>query len=207
MVAFSVTANDAFENRAELIAVINDWMDREDLTGAAPQMIALAEDEIRLAVEPFFLEVSTSLISDASGRANLPADMKRLSRVLYDNEPVYQRGATAIARMNDDTTRPSAYTLEQGAIRLWPAAAHTVQVLYQPKLARLTEANPTNNLLNDFPSLYFYGAMVFAAGYVADDDRAVRFRALFDNIKAQVSDYYKMQRQGGPMVARVAFVP
>lgn len=207
MVAFALNANDAFDNFDELVAAINDWMDREDLTGAAPQMIALAEDEIRIAIEPFFLEVSTSLVSDDTGKANLPSDTKRISRVLYDGEPVPGRGVTAVGRMTEDTTQPWAYTMEQGAIRLWPAAAHTVQVLYQPKLRRLTSANPTNELLDEFPSLYFYGAMVFANGYVADDERAGRFRGLFDNMKEQVASYYKMQRQGGSMAARVSFVP
>lgn len=208
MTAFQIDANLAFDNYDELIAAIDDWMDRADLSGAAPQMIALAEDEIRIAVEPFFLETSTSLTSGTDGYAALPADLKQIKRVLYDNCSIPMRGINAVDRMTEDVTQPWAYTVERGGIRVWPAAAHTVSVLYQPKLARLTNANPTNNLLDEFPSLYFYGAMTFAAGYVADDQRAESvFRPMFETMLDKVADYYKMQRQGGPMVARVAFVP
>ena len=207
MVAFALNANLAFENYSELISAINDWMDRNDLTGVAPQMIALAEDEIRIAIEPLFLEATTSLVTDSTGIAALPSDLKQIKRVFYDNCSVPQRGINAVNRMTDDTTQPWAYSIERGSIRVWPAAAHTIDVLYQPLLPRLTNANSTNNLLDLFPSLYFYGAMVFSHGYVVDDERAARFRQLFDMMLEKVADYYRKQRQGGPMVPRVAFVP
>ena len=207
MTSFIIDANEAFDNFDELVSAINDWMDRSDLTAPAPQMIAMAEDEMRIRLEPFFLEVTTSLTSDSTGFAALPADAKSVKRVFYDKCSVPQRGVNSVDRMTDDTTQPWAYTMEQGGIRLWPAAAHTVDVLYQPILQRLTSGSPSNNLLDLFPSLYFYGAMTFACAYVKDDERAGMFRRMFDMMIGQVEDYYKKQSQGGPMVARVAFVP
>lgn len=208
MTAFQIDANLAFDSYSELITTINDWLDRNDLTGAAPQMIALAEDEIRLTVEPLFLETSTSLVTaETTGLATLPSDVKRVQRVLYNNCTVPQRGLNAIDRMSTDTSQPHAFTIEQGAIRVWPAGVHTVQVLYQPHMQRLSNAAPTNNLLDLFPSLYFYGSLVFANEYVADTDRAGIFRRMFDMQLAKVADYYRKQRQSGQMVARVSFVP
>lgn len=208
MTAFQVDANLAFDDYPALIAAIDDWMDRNDLSGVAPQMIALAEDEIRIELEPLFQETSTTLVSASTGIAILPNDMKSPKRVLYDGCTVPQRGLTAIDRMPEGSSRPWAYTVEQNAIRLWPAGEYTVQVLYQPLLERLTDANPTNRVLDVFPSLYFYGAMTFAAGYVADDERAESvFRPMFQTMLAKVGDYYRKQRHSGPMVPRVAFLP
>lgn len=208
MTAFQIPANEAFDDFDSLVEAINDWMDRSDLSGAAPQMIALAEDEIRLGVEPYLLETSQSLITDTSGFTPLPNDAKRIVRVLYDGHSVPQRAPNAVDRMTEDTARPWAYSLERGGIRVWPSAAHTVEVLYRPLIERLTNANPTNPLLDEFPSLYFYGAMTFASGYVADDRRAEGvFRPMFEAMLNKVAMYYKKQRQGGPMVARVPFVP
>lgn len=207
MTAFQIDGNLAFDNYDELIETINDWLDREDLTGVAPQMIALAEDEIKMAVEPYFLETLTSLVSDVGGFAALPTNTKRVKRVMYEGCSVPQRGINSVDRMTEDKTRPWAYTMEQGGIRVWPAAEHTISVLYQPRLERLTNGNPTNNLLDEFPSLYFYGSLVFAHGYVADDERAARFRRLFDMQLVKVRDYYLKQRHSGPMVARAPFVP
>lgn len=208
MTAFLINANLAFDNYSELITSIGDWLDRDDLAGKVPEFIALAEDKIRTRVEPYFLETTTTLTTDATtGVAALPSDFKQIKRVLYDGEAVYQRGTTAISDVTDDTTRPYAFTLEQGALRVWPAAAHSIQVLYQPLLPRLTNGNPTNNLLDLFPSLYFFGAMVFALGYLEDDERAAAFNIAFESALVEAADYYKAQRQSGPMVPRVPYTP
>lgn len=208
MPVFAVNANAAFDDYDELVDAINDWMDRDDLSGVAPQMIALAEDEMRLRLEPLFHELTVSVTTDETGAATLPTDLKRVERVLYDNKPLYQRGKTAVNNMTEDVSCPHGYTLEGGQIRLWPAAEHTVTILYTQLLTRLTRESPTNALLDLFPSVYFYGAMTFAEGYVAEDEgRKAEFRALFDNILNQAADYYRKQRYGGPLVARVPFVP
>lgn len=207
MTAFAISANEAFDDYDGLVAAINDWLDRADLDGVAGQMIALAEDEMRLELEPLFLEASTSLTTNESGFATLPSDTKRVKRVYYDGCVVPQRSVTAVENMPTDVSRPWSYTIEKGSIRIWPAAAHTVSVLYTTLLPRLTQANPSNNLLDLFPSLYFYGSMVFAHGYVVDDKRAARFRSMFDMQLAKVKRFYQDQREGGPMVARVPFVP
>ena len=207
MTAFSITANLAFDSKQELIDAINDWMDREDLSGAAPQMIALCEDEIRIAIEELLLETSATLQSDNNGLASLPADAKTVKRVIHNGCTIPQRGINAIDRMPEDKTQPLAYTLEQSSIRLWPLGEYTVDILYQPLLSRLTEANPSNSLLDLFPSLYFYGSLTFASGYVADDMRAAQFRSLFDLMLEKVRSYFINQRNAGQLAARVDFVP
>ena len=52
MTAFIINSNLAFDNYSELIAAINNWLDRDDLTAVCPQFIALAEDKIRKRIEP-----------------------------------------------------------------------------------------------------------------------------------------------------------
>ena len=207
MTAFIINSNLAFENYEELIDSINAWLDRDDLDNACPQFIALAEDKIRKRIEPYFLEVSTTLVTDEQGYSALPTDFKQIKRVLEDGEPIYQRGITAIGDMTEDTTCVAAYTIEREGLRVWPAAVQTLQVLYQPLLPRLSAGNPTNRLLDLFPSVYFYGSMMFALAYLEDDDRAASFRALFEESIEEVAKYYREQRQAGPMVARASFVP
>lgn len=206
MTAFNIDANEAFDNYDELVAAINDWMDRADLTGVAPQMIALAEDEMRIELEPYFLEASTTLTTDSSGYAALPSDAKRVVRVIYNNQVLPNWGSHTPDREHVGST-PRGYTMERGGIRIWPGGVVTLIVLYQPLLPRLSNGNPTNNLLDLFPSLYFYGAMVFAHGYVEDDARAARFRQMFDMMLAKVANYYRRQRRSGPLKPYTPFVP
>ena len=207
MTAFIINANLAFDNYGELIAAINDWLDRDDLTAVCPQFIALAEDKIRRRIEPYFLEVSTTLTTDEMGFSALPVDFKQAKRVISDKEPIYQRSPNAVGNMTEDTTCVAGFTLEKGGLRVWPAAVQTLELLYQPLLPRLTNGNPTNSLLDLYPSLYFYGAMSFALTYLEDDERAGQYLTLFEQALGEVASYYREQRQAGPMVARASFVP
>lgn len=206
MTAFAIQANLAFDNYDELIAAVNSWLDRSDLTDVAPQFIALAEDEMRIKLEPVFAETSTSLATDSTGFATLPSDCKRVSRIIIDNRVVPAWGAQSPDYEHLGSTA-RGFTLERGGVRVWPGGEYTATVLYQPLLERLSNANPTNNLLDLFPSLYFYGAMVFAHGYVEDDQRAASFRGLFDNMMEEVRQYYLRQRHSGPLTPRVACIP
>lgn len=204
MPSFAINANEAFDNFDELIEALNDWMDRDDLDGVASQLVALAEDEIRLELEPLFAEASASAMSDASGIAALPANMSALKRVLFDGVPVKQLSIHGLDNLPTSSTCPVGYTLERNSIRFWPNAAYTATLLYSPLLPRLSNANQTNELLDTWPSLYFYGAMTFAAGYVVDDNsRAANFRALFDNMLARVKKHYRDQRYSGPLTPNV----
>jgi hypothetical protein len=104
-------------------------------------------------------------------------------------------------------TEPLAYTIEAGNLRLWPSGDFTVSILYQPTLPQLSEASPTNTLLDKHPDLYFFGALMFATGYLANDERAAMFKALWDEAIESAKQYFTRQRFGGPLVPRVAFVP
>lgn len=205
MTAFSVPATAAFDSYASLVSALNDWLDRSDLDGVAGQMIALAEDEMIAGLSPLFAETSAS-VEIASGTGVLPADLAFLTRVVSDTRVLPQIGAQEGIAIEAGSV-PLAYSIEAAGLRVWPACDVTLTILYQPTLDRLTEANPSSLLLDQFPSLYFYGAMVFAHGYVVDDARAQNFRALFDNMMVKAKAYFTRQRYAGPLVPRVAFVP
>lgn len=205
MPAFSVPANLAFDSYTDLVAAISDWLNRSDLTGSAQSMIALAEARMRRELVPHFSEVSTSVTS-VDGVAALPADYGTLNRVTYSSTALPQVSPAAALGTGSGTV-PVAYTLEAGGLRLWPSGDYTVTLLYQPLLPQLSEANPTNTLLDNHPDLYFYGAMLFAEGYVANDTRAGLFKGLWDEALAEVKQFMLRQRYAGPLVPFVGFVP
>lgn len=205
MTAFAVPANTAFTNYSELVSTINDWMDREDLDGVAPQLIALAEDEMIARLSPLFQEKSVDVMA-VNGLAPLPTDYGILNRVIHDECTLPQYSAAAAVDVPKGSSAVG-YTLEADKLRLWPSGDHLVTLLYNPRLPRLSAGNPNNTLMDQFPSLYFYGAMVFANGYVVNDGRAATFRSLFDNMMQTAIRYYQRQRFAGPLVPRVSFVP
>jgi hypothetical protein len=193
MPAFSVPENLAFDDYTALIDGISDWLNRSDLEGSAPMMIALCEARLRRELQPFFAETSAT-VSSVDGVAALPTgcDIVRIAR--YDGGELRQVSAQAGGQYEADTA-PRAYTLEAGAIRLWPSCDVAVEIVYQPKLARLSEASPTNNLLSEHPDLYFFGAMLFAEGYVANDPRASVFKSLWDEAIYECKTFLGRQRR------------
>lgn len=206
MPAFSVPANLAFEDYTELTDAIADWMNRSDLSGAVQSMVALAEARMRRELAPFFGELSESIIC-TDGEGGLPDDFSIARRVVYDTRALDNVSAVGAYNITSTLAEPYAYSIEKGFLKLWPAVDATVTLLYQPTIPQLSEASPTNDILSAHPDLYFYGAMMFAEGYVANDMRAATFAQLFDSALADVKTYLTRQRYGGPLVPRVGFVP
>lgn len=205
MPAFNVPANLAFDDFPGLVNAINEWLDRNDLSGSAQGMIALAESRMDRELAPHFNEVSAS-VSTVDGVAALPSDCGTVSRVIYDGKALPQLSVSGGTRVYSGA-RPTAYTLEGGQIRLWPSGKYTVTLLYQPRLVPLSKAAPTNTLLDRHPDLYFFGAMMFANGYIDDDARAATFAGLWEGALDSARQYFTRQRFSGPLVPRVAWLP
>lgn len=195
----------AFGTYSELIATINDWLDRSDLSGSAESMIALTDAKMRRIFTPLFNEVSAT-VSVVSGLGVLPADYGLAVRVIYDGVALPQVG-DYIGTMAAAASEPVAYSFEQGKLRLWPSCTVTVSLLYQPALPALTSAAPTNSLLTLHPDLYFFGSMLFANGYLANDSRAANFKVLWEEALAEAKVYFTRQKFSGPLVPVVADVP
>lgn len=204
MPAFAVPVNLAFDTYGSLIAAIAEWMDRTDLTGSVQAMVALAEARMRRELAPHFSEVSAP-ITVTDGVGSLPADYGTMNRVLYDGKALPQMPVGGVPKLTGSI--PVGYTFEAGGIKVYPAFTGSVQALYQPKLPQLSDAVPTNTLLSQHPDLYFFGAMMFAEGFVANDARAALFKGLWDEALEGAKAYFARQRMASPMVPRVAWLP
>ena len=205
MTAFSVPENLAFDNYSDLAAAIAEWMDRSDLTGSVQTMIALAESRMRRELAPLFAETSAT-VATVDGLAALPSDCGTLNRVIYGTRTLPNLSVTAATAVVTGS-EPWAYTVEANQVRVWPSGDFTLSLLYQPTLPQLSESSPTNTLLSKHPDAYFFGAMVFAEGYVSNDNRAANFKALWDECLAEMKRYMTRQHFGGMLTPRVAFVP
>lgn len=193
MTAFDVPANLAFDNYTELTAAIGEWMDRSDLSGSIPAMIALCDARLRRELQPLFAETSAS-VAVTSGVGALPANCDIVRLVDYNGGEL-QQVPPQHGRQFPESTDPRGFSLEAGVLRVWPICDATVTVVYQPKLIALTETTPTNTLLSEHPDLYFFGALLFAEGFVANDARAATFKALWDEALAEAKRFLGRQRR------------
>ena len=205
MTAFSVPENLAFDNYSDLTAAIAEWMDRSDLTGSVQTMIALAESRMRRKLEPVFGE-ATATVSTTDGTGAQPTGCAVINRIVYDNRTLPHYSSFSAGDLSDPSIYPEpiAYTVEADMIRLWPPVDGTLTVFYRQTLPQLSESSPTNTMLSSHPDLYFFGAMMFAEGYVANDNRAAMFKALFDEGLDEAALYFDRQRYSGPLAPRIA---
>lgn len=200
----------AIADYTALVAAIGDWLDRNDLSGNAPTMIALCEARLKREVIPLFAEATVS-VTATGGLANLPADFGTLTRVVWNNgastrKTLKQIGLAQGTDIPDDNA-PAAYTLEANKLRLWPAGDFLVDILYYQTLTPLSATNTSNTLLKNHPDLYLFGALMYAEGFVANDERAGMFKAMWDEALAEVRVFLTRQRFAGPLVPRMSFVP
>lgn len=207
MPVFDVPANYAFDTYDELVAAINDWLDRSDLTGTAQQMIALCEARLRRELVPYFSQASASVVTDILGYGALPADYGTANRVIYGTATLPNISGAGGLTVSTSYTQPYAYSIEAGSLKVWPGVAATVTLLYQPLLPQLSVGTPSNSLLSAHPDLYFFGALMFANGYVANDVRAGLFKQLWDEAISEAKVYLTRQQFSGEMTPRVANIP
>lgn len=205
MTAFNVPANVAFDSYTELVEAINDWLDRSDLDGVAGQMIALAEAKLRRELASV-LDEKTATISIADGVGSLPTDFGKPIRVVHDEQVLPSLSRTEAPSILAGPF-PLGYTIEGQSLRVWPANDVSVSLFYHPTIPQLTSTTPTNDLLSRHPDVYFFGALMFAEGYLANDNRSALFKGLFDEAIADVKRYYRGQRYGGPLVPRLRYAP
>lgn len=203
-IAFNVPETLAFDTYQQLIEALNDWLDRSDLSGSAPAMIALCEARLRRELAPLVFE-TTQGVTVTDGVGAFTTGFDKIRAVFANGEPL-DEVAPDIGRQFAAGEYPQGYSLEANQIRIWPAWTGAINVLYQGRLPALSEANPSNDVLLQHPDVYFFGSMMFAEGYLANDDRAALFRALWVEAIEGLKQFYKDQRRNRPRLRNPAVV-
>jgi hypothetical protein len=203
-IAFSVPENLAFESYTQLIEAINEWLDRSDLNGSAPAMIALCEARLRRELQPLVFELSAPVVV-TDGTGELPPGFDSARGVSIGGNPV-DEVSPVIGQQFAPGTDPVGYSLEAGSLRIWPAWTGTATLLYRSKLPALSEANQSNEVLIQHPDVYFFGAMMFAEGFLANDSRAAVFKVMWDEAIESLRRYYIRQRRDRPRLRNPAVI-
>lgn len=204
MTIFAVPTNLAFETYGELIDAINDWMDRSDLTGSAPSMIALCEARLRRELASLPFETSAG-VNVTNGDAGLPTDYDFMRSVFVAGKPL-DEVSPEYGRQISSGDQARAYSIEANRLRIWPEWTGAVTLLYQAKMSPLSDANQSNTILLEHPDVYFFGSMMFAEGYLANDSRAAMFKAMWDESLASLKRFYVRQRRDRPRLRNQAVI-
>lgn len=170
---------------AELKSAVADWLERSDLAARIPDFIRLAEAQINRALrEREMTRRATAVITDPSSAAppdllevrtltlSLGADTWRLTPMPPEalcDEPANQTG------------RPRFWSLVGDEFRYHPAPGHayTATLTYFVRLPPLSDAAPSNWLLNEHPDIYLFAALKEAAPFLRDAQLTATFETKY----------------------------
>jgi hypothetical protein len=175
-IAFSTDPIGAITTLSDLIAEIRDEMDDEGY--ALPKILrAIGRAEAMFNRELRVPQMETELQFGVTDEVTpLPLDFLQM-------RAIYQDGAIdrPLASMSPDGLRslffgqpgePKAYAIENRSLVIGPVGDASLKMLYYARIPPLTEANPTNWLVAEYPDLYLHQVLAILFAKIGDEARA-----------------------------------
>jgi hypothetical protein len=177
----------ALNSYSALKSSIADWLNRDDLTATIPDFISLAEAQLerRLPVQKRTQRSTATIDTQFSA---LPSDfVSAKSLVLTSTAPVQpltfltEDELDAKKSVYRTTGKPLFFALIGNQIEVLPTpdTGYTAELTYVATLAKLSDSNASNWLLERHPDVYLYGALLQAAPYLRDDERVALWTPLY----------------------------
>jgi hypothetical protein len=188
-------------NYTDLLADIEDTLDRDDADTRLPRWLKLVEARLNRLLDDPEMEVSTTLTGDG---ADLPADFGSMVSIgTADGNGLVQMGNEEYAGLTPISGVSRYYTIREGKIYYYPGSAN-VTLVYRRTIPALTSTSGTNWLIERAYDVYFYGVLLQANAWDVDAEGAGNWKALFDEAIAELrADGARRKWGAGPIRARV----
>ena len=195
----------AITTYAELKTAVADFLNRDDLSSTTGTFIALGEADIQRKVRHWRQEKRATAEIDTQYSA-IPADFLETIRFYVtsgDTKPlelISQSELLERKRRDLNTSgSPSFYALTAGELEVFPApdGTYDTELYYYARVPALSDSVTTNWLLEYFPDVYLYGALMHSAPYLKDDDRLQVWAALYQSAVDAVNVSGENAKYGG----------
>jgi hypothetical protein len=190
-----------------LKTAIADFLNRDDLTSAIENFIALSEAQINRDIRHWKMETRASgQQSGGDEYAQIPSDwMETIRFHITDNGTspleLISRATMADKRAsnNDAIGIPTHYTHADGQFQFYPTPSSTVntELLYYAKTDALSSSNANNWLLLEAPDVYLYGALLHSAPYLGEDERIAVWAQMYSAAVARLNEVSENARFSG----------
>lgn len=181
----------ALTTYAQLKSAIADWLERSDLAERTADFITLAESRLDRVLRLRQMETEVALTAVAGARAiTLPEDFREPVGLWLESaggREALRFVDPALLELIASAGAPSRWTID-GADLLFERPCDQAYRLSLRMLGRLalSDAEPTNCVLRDYPDLYLFGALVEAAPYLRDAELLSLFASRFEGALAEV---------------------
>lgn len=207
---------DSYDN---LKQAVSDWLDRDSLEDQIQDFIDIAE--ARHAREIRFRQMLRNAdlqISKSDRKVALPFDFldHYFLRILAPNNLQGRRFLPGLDEVTvyeltrlstNEKRRPCKYTIhEEIEFDSEADQDYDAELLYYVQLTPLSDANPTNALLDRAPDTYLYAALSASAPFLLNDERVPTWETLYVQARDGLNLASRKSRRGGPLVSKVAGV-
>jgi hypothetical protein len=173
---------------ADLQTTVLDWLMRPDLAAVVPDFIANAEARLNRDARLRNVSARTDFVVDQDG-VTLPSDLRAIDAWYLDGPtffgPIYVVRGEELARTKLIRTTPGApyQAAIMGRTAYFapvPDAEYTTRLSYTRRVPALSDAEPTNWLLEDHPDIYRLAVLAESAPYLKEDERVMLWEGLLE---------------------------
>jgi hypothetical protein len=188
----------AISTYAELLAAIENHLDRSDLDDRIPEFVVIGEARIGREVKARQMEQRVST-TPTTAYVNVPSDFVSMRGVRIQGSSLgwvdYVTPDIFFARFaSDNSTTSNAYTIFGDELVFPKTPSGDVELWYYKKLTAL--ATSANTLFTVNPDLYLYAALTASAPYLLNDQRIQVWEGLYAQTKNSVNNMHQMGRYG-----------
>lgn len=185
----------SISNYSELQTALADWLIRDDLTARIPDFIMLNERSMNRLLKTAEMEVEGPLTTVAdTATVALPTGYSGLRRLRAYNYSIWYDVQILPLEPSLDNGLPGAPPVAASVVgnnlsfRPVPNGAYPLLINYYSKFTPLSDAAPTNWILDEHPDAYLYGSLLQSAPYVGTDDRLSLWSDGFTNVINQINE-------------------
>jgi hypothetical protein len=210
LISFPTDPESYITNLSQLVEEIRDEMDDsgyplDRIYRAIGRAEAMFNRELR--VPQMEQQVDLAITQEAT---DLPADFLALRAVYREGNPDRALRSMSPTGLRDQffgmPGQPQAYALENRRLIVGPVGDAPITMLYYAKLVPLTENNPTNWLLLEYPDLYLHQVLAILFAKIGDDERAATNLGIAATLIVRANEAGKKARWGAspltPMLVR-----
>ena len=185
----------SFSTYSELKTTIASYLARSDLTAMIPTFIQLAELRLRREIRTRqMLVVATASTTGGDSTVGLPTDFLEMRDIHVNTNPITTLSyAAPNAFYNSyratESGKPTEYTVLATELQLSPVpdSTYTLQMLYYAQPYFMSDSNPSNVFLVNFPDALLYAALGEAEPYLMNDARLQTWASLYDRAISSIT--------------------
>lgn len=185
----------AFTSYSDLKTTIASYLARSDLTAMIPTFIQLAELRLRREIRTRqMLVVATASTTGGDSTVGLPTDFLEMRDIHVNTNPITTLSYAAPNSFYNsyratESGKPTEYTVLATELQLSPVpdSTYTLQMLYYAQPYFMSDTNPSNVFLVNFPDALLYAALGEAEPYLMNDARLQTWASLYDRAISSIT--------------------